>query len=225
MLRIQQRIFMGNIKLVKINVMQEHIDTTKVVRSQIDFLTIKTPLPQDAGQLPGRRGFYRLLIFLSHDGRRDKYSAQHHRQHQHDLPIEPDKVRRYPPQQHENHRPAHRYQEKAPPQGFRDVRPVSVVEIDAADTHVESPAGILAEPNTVIDGRQLLRHEEKGPDSHDQHRGIHEQQTHGQVKQRQPQPLPEEKEERHLPQGQGQAGEVPDGALLFDTLSLYPLLL
>ena len=41
MLRIQQRIFMGNVKLVKVNVMQEHIDTAKVVCSQIDFLTIE----------------------------------------------------------------------------------------------------------------------------------------------------------------------------------------
>ena len=41
MLRIQQRIFMGNVKLVKINIMQEHIDTAKVICSQVDFLTIK----------------------------------------------------------------------------------------------------------------------------------------------------------------------------------------
>lgn len=41
MLRRQQGIFMGNVKLVKVNVMQEHIDTAKVICSQVDFLTVK----------------------------------------------------------------------------------------------------------------------------------------------------------------------------------------
>lgn len=33
---------MGNVKLVKINVMQEHIDTAEVVCSQVNFLTVKS---------------------------------------------------------------------------------------------------------------------------------------------------------------------------------------
>ena len=42
MLRRQQGIFMGNVKLIKINVMQEHIDTAEVVCSQVNFLTVKS---------------------------------------------------------------------------------------------------------------------------------------------------------------------------------------
>ena len=41
MLRCGQRVLAGNIKLIKANVMQEHIDTAKVVSSDIDFLSIK----------------------------------------------------------------------------------------------------------------------------------------------------------------------------------------
>ena len=41
MLRIQQGVLVGNIKLVKVNIMQEHVDTAKVICSQVDFLTIK----------------------------------------------------------------------------------------------------------------------------------------------------------------------------------------
>ena len=44
MLRIQQRIFTGNIELVKTDIVQKHIDSAKVVGGDIDFLP-KVALP------------------------------------------------------------------------------------------------------------------------------------------------------------------------------------
>ena len=41
MLGLCQRIFVGNVELVVIDVVQKHIDTAEVVRCQIDFLTEK----------------------------------------------------------------------------------------------------------------------------------------------------------------------------------------
>ena len=42
MLRIDQRVSPGNVKLVIINVVQEHIDTAKIVVRQIDLLSEET---------------------------------------------------------------------------------------------------------------------------------------------------------------------------------------
>ena len=42
MLRMQQSIPVGNIKLIIANIMQEHIDTAKVVRGQVEFLAKET---------------------------------------------------------------------------------------------------------------------------------------------------------------------------------------
>lgn len=41
MLRIGERILAGNIKLIKANLMQEHVNTAEVIGSDIDFLTIE----------------------------------------------------------------------------------------------------------------------------------------------------------------------------------------
>ena len=41
-LRIGQCILTGNIKFIKSNIMQEHIDSAKVVGGNVDFLTIET---------------------------------------------------------------------------------------------------------------------------------------------------------------------------------------
>ena len=41
MLRCGQRVLTGNVKLIKANIMQEHIDTAKVISRDIDFLPIK----------------------------------------------------------------------------------------------------------------------------------------------------------------------------------------
>ncbi len=40
-LRCGQRVLAGNVKLIKTNIMQEHIDTAEVVCRDIDFLSIK----------------------------------------------------------------------------------------------------------------------------------------------------------------------------------------
>jgi hypothetical protein len=42
MRRINQRIAMGKIKLLIVDVMQKHVDTRKVIGSQIDFLAIES---------------------------------------------------------------------------------------------------------------------------------------------------------------------------------------
>ena len=41
MLRIGERVLAGNIKLIKAYLMQEHVNTAKVISSDIDFLTIE----------------------------------------------------------------------------------------------------------------------------------------------------------------------------------------
>ena len=41
MLRCDQRIITGNVKLIKANIMQKHIDTAKIVSRDIDFLPVK----------------------------------------------------------------------------------------------------------------------------------------------------------------------------------------
>ncbi len=43
MLGRNQRIFVGDVELIKINIVQEHIDTAQVVGRQVDFLTEEAP--------------------------------------------------------------------------------------------------------------------------------------------------------------------------------------
>jgi len=42
MFGVGKRVAVGNIKLFVINIVQEHVDTAKVVGGNVDFLTIKT---------------------------------------------------------------------------------------------------------------------------------------------------------------------------------------
>ena len=41
MLRRQQGVFVGNIKLIIVDIVQKHIDTAKVIGGKVDFLTIE----------------------------------------------------------------------------------------------------------------------------------------------------------------------------------------
>ena len=42
MLRVHKCIFVSNVKLVVVNIVQEHIDTAKVIGGEVDLLTIET---------------------------------------------------------------------------------------------------------------------------------------------------------------------------------------